>query len=196
MSPDVSFDQNHNHELGEQVHTIIPSMEAPTHPVAEPTTNNTSDQPLAVVKVLSVRGVEYLMMSLVLWLIAVSLIWGLLSVVNYTASFSILAFPASLLIVCLPIFAYLFLRLRKAELANPSLRLEPSKRRMTQITQVLAFLTCLTNLIVFVYSLMQRIGGESQGSIVKSILSLLVVLLVAGGLLVYYWIDEHRLVRG
>ena len=162
----------------------------------EATSLRPGDAPMPVVKVLSVRGVEYLMMTLALWFGAASLIWSLVSVVNEQTGLSYLAFPIATLVVCVPIFAFFFLRLRKQELVNPALRFEPSKRRMSQITQVLAFLTCLFNIITFVYLIISKIGGDSEASLVKAFLSLLMVLAVAGGILAYYWFDEHRMSRG
>ncbi len=190
----------------------IPSMPATVHSFSDasttndndlpsfnsPTTNlttTTSDQPVPVVKVLSVRGVEYGMMTITLWVAAASLAGGLVSAINGGASFEILAFPISLLLVTVPVFAFFFLRLKKAELANPSLRLEASKRRFSQVTQFLAFLTCLINVIVFVYLIMASFGGKVHTSWLKAIGDLIVILIVAGGVLAYYWFDEHKLVK-
>lgn len=151
-----------------------------------------SDSPVPVVKVLSVRGVEYVMMSIALWICASGLIWLGLSVIYSQTSFNVLAFPVSLLIVCLPIFSFFYLRLRKQELINPELKMEPSKRRLSQITQVLAFIVCLFNLIGYVYMLVAKIGGDSDAVLWKATLGLLVILIIAGGILAYYWFDEHR----
>ncbi len=152
------------------------------------------DQPVPVVRVLSVRGLEYAFMSIMLWFGAASLIWILDTLIMGSASFQALSFPLSTLLTSLPVFAFLFLRLRKAELANPSLRLEPSKRRFSQITQILAFLTCFFNVVGVVYMIVASLGGGEMDSIPKSLGITAVTLLVAGGILAYYWIDEHRLV--
>ncbi len=157
--------------------------------------SSNSDQPVPVVKVLSVRGVEYGMMTITLWIVAAALAGMLVSIINGGASFTILALPIALLLVCVPVFGFFFLRLKNAELANPSLRLEPSKRRFSQITQFLAFLVCLINVIVFVYLIMGAFGGDSHTSWGKAIGDLLVILVVAGGVLAYYWVDEHKLVK-
>jgi len=172
-----------------------PIAEAPKPtpmPVDPPVLNSSGVQPVAVVKVLSVRGVEYLFMSILLWVGAGSLIVLILSIVNGQTGFDTLAFPLALLLVGLPGFAWLFLRLKKAELADPSLKLDPSKRRSTQRTQVLAFVVCLINLITYVYLVLQSFGGDSDANIGKSTLNTAVILLVAGGVLAYYWVDEHR----
>jgi hypothetical protein len=155
----------------------------------------TEDKAIPVVRVLSVKGVEYMMMSIALWMVSGSLAWLLLSLVNGITDFQLLAFPTAMLIVSLPCFGALYYRLRKAELQNPSLRLDPSKRRLSQITQFFAYVTCLFNLITFVYLLLGKIGGTSSIAVWKIFMNLIIVLAIAGGILVYYWFDEHRAVR-
>jgi len=158
--------------------------------------NVPSDQPVPVVHTLSVRGVEYTMMTISLWLIAGALIWALLALLNDFRTFDVLSYPIALLLVCLPIFAFFFSRLKKSELANPDLRFDPSKRRLSQFTQIIAFVACLFNVVAFVYWVLRSFSGDySFSSLGKSFLNLLVVLVVAGGVLAYYWFDEHRLVN-
>lgn len=154
-----------------------------------------TDQPVAVVQVLSTRGVEYTMMTLALWFAAVSIIGLLLSVINGDNSYDTLSLPVSVLVVSVPVFGFLYLRLRKDELANPELRLDPSKRRLSQFTQIFAFAACFFNVIALVYLVMQKMAGHFSGSIGKVLIDVLVVFAVAGGILAYYWIDEHRLIR-
>jgi hypothetical protein len=151
-----------------------------------------NDQPVAVVQALSVRGVEYTMMTLSLWFTAAGLIAILLSLLNGGTSFAVLSFPLALLLVCLPLFSLFFIRLKRAELADPPLRFDPSKRRLTQFTQITAFAACLFNVIGFVYMVLQKIGGEAAPSLGKSAINLVVVLAIAGGILAYYWFDEHK----
>ncbi len=154
------------------------------------------DKPVPVVKVLSVRGVEYAMMSILLWFGAGSLITVLVTLVMGGTDFDNLAFPVSMLLVCLPAFAWLFLRLRKAELDDPALRLEPSKRRFSQITQILSFLTCFFTIVTVIYTLVSKVGGNDVGNIGKVLGVSAVILAIAGGILTYYWFDEHKLVNG
>ena len=154
----------------------------------------TNDQPIPVVKVLSVRGVEYAMMSIMLWIGAGMLIYLLVSLISGNSSFDMLAFPISVLLVTVPIFGFLFLRLRKSELEQPSLRMEPSKRRFSQITQILAFLTCFFNIVTVVYLLIGMAGGNEVANIGKVLGSAAVTLIIAGGILAYYWVDEHKMV--
>jgi hypothetical protein len=147
---------------------------------------------LAVVKTLSVRGLEYLFMSICLWIGAVGLAWSLILLANGQANARMLAFPATSLIVCVPVFALFFIRLKKAELENPALRFDSSKRRLSQITQTVAFLASLFNVITFVYLVIASTAGTSSISIGKAVLNLIIILVVAGGILAYYWVDEHR----
>lgn len=151
-----------------------------------------NDQPVAVVKTLSVRGLEYLFMSVALWFGATGLTWVLLAIANGSASFSSIALPVTFLLVSIPVFALFFIRLKRDELATPALRFDPSKRRLSQITQVFAFLACFINVITFVYMLLSKMAGEGGISIVKATLNLFIILVVAGGILAYYWYDEHR----
>ena len=157
--------------------------------------NTYTDRPVPVVRVLSVRGIEYAMMSIMLWVWAGALITILVAIIMGSSGFSELAFPVSLLVVAGPIFALLYIRLRKAELRDPSLRLDPSKRRFSQITQIVAFLACFFNIVATVYVLMGAVGGTNTASIGKYIGSTVVVLMVAGSVLAYYWFDEHKLVK-
>jgi hypothetical protein len=152
-----------------------------------------------VVKVLSVRGVEYALMSFMLWFGAAAIIWSLLAFVDGDAGYDTMSFPAAVVACALPIFGFLFLRLRRAELANPRLRYEPSKRRFSQITQYLSFFACFFSLVSFVYDIIQKMSesstaleGTTSVNLGKSALQLLVFLAVAGGIFAYYWVDEHR----
>lgn len=150
------------------------------------------ERSVPVVKVLSVRGVEYAMMSFALWIGAASLIWLLDAIIMGSTTFMELSYPVSALIISLPVFALFFLRLKKAERADRSLRFEPSKRRFSQITQFVAFLASFFSVITFVYTLVNTVGGDVSGkSLLKTAGTTAVTLVIAGGILLYYWRDEH-----
>lgn len=152
--------------------------------------------PQAVVRVLSPRGVEYVFMTIALFTGASALISILIALVNGKTDFDVLEFPTAMLVVSLPIFAWLFLRLKKAEVNQPSLRLEPSKRRSTQFIQIASFVVCLFTLIGLLTAIFAKMSGASDGgSMIKIILDALVILVVVGGILAYYWRDEHRAVQ-
>lgn len=149
-------------------------------------------KPVPVVRVLSPFGVEYVFMTICLFAGAIALIAALITLVNGKTDFSVLAFPAATLLVSVPVFGFFFLRLKKLELAHPGLQLDPSKRRSTQFTQIVAFLTMLFTLIGFVFDIFMQMGGQGGPSIGKAALDALCLLVVAGGILYYYWRDEHK----
>src|SRR5262249_30988326 len=145
-----------------------------------------------VVKVLSPVGVEYVFLTISLVVGAVALAAVLISLVNGKTDFSVLAFPVAVLLVTLPVFAVIFLHLKSLESGNPALKLDPSKRRSTQFTQIAAFVACMFALIGFVFDIFNKLGGQSGPSAVKAGLDALCILVVAGGILAYYWRDEHK----
>lgn len=147
---------------------------------------------MPVVRVLSPMGVEYVFLTVTLFIGAGSLMGTLLLLVNGATEFSALSFPVAALIVCVPLFAFLFLRLKKMEVRDPSLRFDASKRRSTQFTQIVAFIVSIFTLIGLVFTLFAKMGGDSTVSIGKALLDTLCVLVVAGGVLAYYWLDEHK----
>jgi len=148
--------------------------------------------PMPVVKVLSPIGLEYAFMTISLFAAAGALTAALLSLVNGEFSFAVLSFPTALLVVSVPVFAYLFLRTKRLELTQPHLRLDPSKRRSTQFTQIVCFLVSFFTLVAFVFSVFGKLGGQFHTSIGKTALDCLVLLVVFGGILAYYWRDEHQ----
>ena len=166
---------------------------------AGPQTQNSgapgSTKPVPVVRVLSPVGVEYVFLILTLFIGAIALIAVLISLVNGKADFSVLAFPAAVLTVTVPVFAVIFLHLKRLETRLPGLRLDASKRRSTQFAQIFAFGACLATLIGFVFDVFSKLGGQGGPSIMKAALDALCVLVVAGGMLAYYWHDEHNLHR-
>jgi hypothetical protein len=191
-----------NHEFSNSFHSsspVLPGSESlPTSTssshedapkLAQPVDHN---QPVPVVRVLSVRGVEYGMMTIVLLVSATTAAWILLNILNGSRGFDSIVVPTASFVVCLPIFGILFLRLKRAELQDPALRFDPSKRRWSQTTQFLAFTALLVNFIYFVYTLLQHASGGKAQSVFKSFVNLLVVFVIAGGVLYYYWQDEHR----
>jgi hypothetical protein len=170
---------------------------APSQPVFNDTPPMPSQDPggvvpQPVVQVLSPRGVEYVFLTITLFGGALGLISALISLVNGQAKFSVLAFPTAILLVSVPVFTALFLRLKNAELRDPSLALDASKRRSTQYIQIISFVVCFFTLIGFLATIFAKMAGNYGGSIGKVILDVLIILLVAGGILAYYWRDEHK----
>jgi len=209
-------DSNHQPYTGYQPPAAVPATPASPHvapqphvtqppfgafssepPVGVPTPGSARTDALApqpVVKVLSPIGVEYVFLTVTLFVAAVALASALIVLVNGAAGFASLAFPAAALIVAVPVFAAIFLHLKKLELQDPQLKLDPSKRRSTQATQIISFVVCLFTLIGFFSAAFAAMGGGSEAGVTigKAALDSLCVLVVAGGILFYYWRDEHK----
>lgn len=188
---------------------IVAAALSPTDlPVPPPPPGQSSAAPRAVVQSLSTRGLEYIIMFIAMGVSAFSFGSLLHSSINalYGSEDSILSsggtvpVAASALIVAFPILAYLFLRLKQAEIKNPVLRRDPSRRKATQLTLVVTFLVGLFYVIRFLYSLMSDNTNYSSGliatstasSIVGNFIHLVITLAIAGGIFYYYWKDEHQ----
>lgn len=161
-----------------------------------------TQQPIAVVSQRTTRGLEYMIMFLALGVTAISLGEVLHSIVDEsfgnTSGFDgLVSYATSALIVALPIFAILFLRLKKAELGEPTLRRDSSRRHAVQLTMIVAFLWGLFRLVTYIYSLLNggldnSVAGSGTASPVANFLHALVTVAIAGGIFTYYWIDEHH----
>lgn len=177
---------------------VVSHSPAPAHqpessaPALAPAPAAAGLAPMPVVQVLSPRGVEYVFLTINLVTAAIGLISVLLALVNGKTDFTVLAFPVSLLVVSVPMFAWLFLRLKRAELRDPSLRADASKRRSTQFIQIISYLAVFFSLIGLVSAGFAKASGVYDGNFVKLCLDVLVIVVIAGGVLAYYWRDEHR----
>ena len=166
--------------------------------------SHSSTHPIAVVQNLSVRGFEYSIMFLTLWAGAFSLMWLAISFVNdlfdkasgsysYGVGNTTNAFIITVLLVTFPIFAYMFLRLKRVEHNDPGLKLDPSRRKLTQMTQLVSFIVAISFTIYFIYSIITpESSSAGADSIVKRLLQTLVALVVAGGIFLYYWREDRR----
>lgn len=158
--------------------------------------------PIGVVKVFSTRGVEYYFMLIALAVSATALGTLLISIAEEilgdsrsTFDPSVMAFTASALIVSFPIFAFLFLRLKKAELLNPRLRLDQSRRRMVQIALIVSFVVGLFSTIGYLFTLLAAAFGGSDYEVANvglMIADLIITLGIVGGIFTYFWLDSHR----
>lgn len=182
-----------------------------------PSTVQATAAPIAVVHNLSVRGFEYSIMFISLWASAFSIASLMITYINDLAdkttgsyvygtsnTFSILAI--TILIVSFPIFAYMFLRLKRIELAEPELRHDSSRRRFTQLTMLLSFLVGLGFVIYFLYTALSsgnnnpptyypNGGGPldtSSDSLLFPFLRTLVVVAISGVIFLYYWREDHK----
>lgn len=160
------------------------------------------NEPIAVIQQRTTRGLEYIIMFLAMGVTAISLGALLHSSVdsgygyNGGDSDGFVAFASSALIVALPIFAVLFLRLKKAETTEPGIRHDPSRRHAVQLTLVVAFLWGLLRLVTYIYSLLNGSGDGFLGSNISdpigNLLHTLITVGIAGGIFAFYWADEHR----
>ena len=177
-------------------------------PPPPPPHGHGAETPRAVVQNFSTRGLEYIIMFIALAVSAIALGSILHSSINalFGSSQAVLGsggsvpFAASALVVGFPVLAYLFLRLKKAELEDESLRNDASRKRAVQLTLVVTFLVGLGNVIYFVYSLMaggdsdpyNSFGSPAANSLLGNFVHLVVTLAIAGGIFMYYWRDEHK----
>lgn len=181
-------------------------LDAPAPPPPPPSQNlqtNKNNSPIAVVHNVTTRGLEYIIMFLAMGVSALALGFLLHSTANswlgvdaYSFFDGLVPFATSALIVALPIFIFLFLRLKKAELTDTSLRQDPSRKRAIQLTLVVTFLIGIFNLIGYITSLLNSSGGygeqsTSEGTLNNTIHALITVS-IAGAIFAYYWIDSHR----
>jgi len=158
-------------------------------------------EPIAVVQNLSVRGFEYAIMFISMLISAFAVgalahifVYDLFDKVgdtyDYGQSDPTSAFLVTVLIVCFPIFAYMFIRLKKAELDNPNLRSDPSRRRWSQFTQLVAFLFGIGYLVAFLYSLINP--DSTKNSFLMVFINMAITLVIAGGIFIYLWKEDHR----
>lgn len=163
--------------------------------------SSNQNTPIAVVQQRTTKGLEYTIMFIALGISAVSL--GELchamvdSLTGQSGSSDFVSYASSAVIVALPIFIYLFFRLKKAERANPQIRLDPSRRHAVQLTLIVSFLWGIYRLTTYIYSLLNGGSGSSYSgtdnpSALANILHTLTTLAIAGSIFAYYWIDEHR----
>lgn len=174
---------------------------AATMPASPPPTGTAGPAaPIAVVTSLSTRGFEYWIMFLSLGIVASSLGWVLHSMtdgfVSGGGSFyeSGVSIASAALLVSLPVFAFMFLRLKKAELSDPALHHDASRRRAVQLTLIITFLIGISKIIWYMYSLF---NGDTNAAIVSAspainLVHSVITIGIAGGIFAYYWHDQHK----
>ncbi|MGI9027332.1 MAG: DUF5671 domain-containing protein [Candidatus Saccharimonadales bacterium] len=181
----------------------------PPPPLAQPISPASNlNNPIAVMNVSTTRGIEYLIMFIALWITATAIASLLHHSVETLSGidgiyYGIAPLAAPALIVSLPIFGYLFLRLKKAEIEEPEIRKDPSRKRAIQLTLLVTFLIGIGKIIAYLFSLING-GGEGGGifedgyeteyviSPIYDILHAIITLGIAGGIFVYYWRDIHK----
>ncbi len=155
------------------------------------------DHLVKVVPFRSTAGLEYLIMFISLWAVAMSLAAVLHSLVdgllNASGSFydTIATFSQAALLVSLPVFAFLFLRLKKTELAKPEIRRDTNRKNAVQLTLLVTFIIGLGKTIFYIYSLLNS-GNGQNGSVLGNLLHTIITVGISGAIFVYYWVDDHR----
>lgn len=184
---------------------LMPPPPPEVHTAATMPSSLQNNRPIAVIQQRTTKGLEYTIMFLALGITAISLGELLHSLVNSNfganASSGLSSYASSALLVALPIFAVLFLRLKKAEIENPTIRTDASRRHAVQLTLITSFIWGIFRLTTYVYSLLNAGGGESylgsdNSSGAANLLHTIITLIIAGGIFAYYWIDEHRKEQG
>lgn len=164
--------------------------------MSAPTGESANQSATVVVETSTTTGIEYRIMFLALWISAIAF-GGLVhdmvdSLIGSNAypHFGGLAAGTAML-VCFPIFALLFMRLKKMELLNPATRKDQFRKKSVQATVLFSFIIGVINIIYLVYITLS--GGAVAGTEVsEAILHTLVTVGICGGIFAYYWSDIHR----
>lgn len=144
--------------------------------------------PISVVENLSPRGFEYNIMFITLWLTAIAAVI-MINIFLYGEGLESAKFPLTILIVSLPVFGFMFYRLKQAETAEPRLLFDPSRRKSVQSTQRTAFIILLIQTIFTLYAFIEGADEVESGKIV---VSWLLSVVVFGGIFAYYWKNTPR----
>lgn len=189
----------------------LPPSQQEAIPPAPAQTVAPQAQPVAVVQQLSTRGVEYGIMFYSLGFGAIALGGLLHSLIdlnmrprNDSGAFyggEMLAVQGIIALVTIPIFLFMFLRLKHAEQNDASLHQDTSRRSFIQKTLIIAF---IWGIWAFAYNAYQLVTGADsftaygntefdQGTFVMArILHMLITLAIAGGIFTFFWRDEHK----
>ena len=170
---------------------LPPRNTAATTKTAVPSSN----QELTVVSGgFSVRGFEYLIYYITMGLSAFSIaallhlvadeLYGSRSIYQESQSFWV-----AMLIVTLPVFLTLMIRLRKAELKTPEIKKDSTRRRATQLMLLITFLVGIGRIIGFVFNIIG--GGTSEDPITEELLHTLITVSTAGLIFFPLWLEDR-----
>ena len=193
-------------DLADAVLTADLSLPAPAAPKAassDELTGGSRNEPIAVVSNFTTRGLEYIIMFIALAVTSVSLGLVLHNLVDNLMGVSnssyegLVSYSTSALVVGLPIFLLLFLRLKKAELGDSNLFHDPSRKRAVQLTLIITFIIGIWKVISYIYSLLNA-GNYSVSdygtnpSLTGNLVHTIITVAIAGGIFAYYWHDSHK----
>ncbi len=153
-----------------------------------PPSRRGSDAPSPLTKreeTVRLKMFEYNIMFLTLWIVALAMFW-IINAFLFSADASVVKFPLTALLVCMPIFLVLFFRTRAHESEDPELKHVSGRLHLVQSSQSIAFVFLLIHTIFALYQIID--GSDSSG---QQLLSWLGSLVVFGGIFAYYWLDTH-----
>ena len=157
-----------------------------------------SSEPVRVVAYRSTAGLEYLILFLSLWIAAMALAAVLHGLVDTSFSRSdsfyenVNTFASAALVVSLPIFAGLFLNLKRKELRDPDIRRDVNRKNAVQLTLLVTFLIGIGKTIFYVYQLMNVGSAGSDYNFFAELLHTIITVGISGAIFVYYWRDDHK----
>lgn len=150
----------------------------------------------------SAKGFEYIIFFITLGVVALSLaamMHNMIDLLIETEKYSFyretLSFSVATLVVVMPIFILLMLKLKKDEIKNPRIKLDPSRRRAIQLLMLVTFLVGLIKLVAFVYNILGVAEPSTYGretNILAEVLHAFVTIGVAGGIFLYYWREQSK----
>ena len=164
---------------------VVPKPPSSSH--AHTTTTTRDESPMLTDKEQGVKAMifEYHIMFITLWVVAVAAFWAM-NALLFGADLSSVTFPATAIIVCLPVLAFFFIRRIGAERQDPTIRRIKDRLNLIHGTQSLAFIIVLIHTIYAVYQLMS--GGDSMA---QQLVSWFFTIVVFGGIFAYYWQNTH-----
>ncbi|HEY6736247.1 MAG TPA: DUF5671 domain-containing protein [Candidatus Saccharimonadia bacterium] len=189
--------------LGAKADDLVPPPPPPPGAAAPAATAPAAPKSGDLVRVVPYRstaGLEYLILFISLWVAAMALAAVLHGLVDtaYSTSDSfyegVNTLASAALIVSFPIFAWLFLRLKKQELHNPDIRRDISRKNAVQLTLIVTFLIGLGKTIFYIYQLLNLGNADVSGghTYLTETLHTLITVGISGGIFWYYWRDDHK----
>ncbi|MEK7194205.1 MAG: DUF5671 domain-containing protein [Patescibacteria group bacterium] len=166
---------------------IVPPPPTPTKP---PSSNSTPDDHFGMWVVF-----EYVLMFVTLAINAMALagighfiVNSMLKNAGGYSYFggSLLTWYIAAIIVSFPIFAYLFVDLKKRILRNPDMRNMKTRKQLVYVALVWTFIVLITRAVLFVYNFL-----NSTDSLVVSVANLVVTFLTSG-LIFFYFLSDVR----
>lgn len=165
--------------------SLADDLIAPSPPAGQ----RSSDAPSPLTKreeTVRLKMFEYNIMFLTLWIVAIAMFW-IINAFLFTSDSSVIVFPLTALLVCLPVFLVLFFSVRRHEAKDPELKHVGGRLHLVQSSQSISFVILLLHTIFALYQILK--GSNSVG---QQLMSWLGSVVIFGGIFVYYWQDTHK----